>query len=122
MPTQRSIYSKRDVVSEMLTEGSVLLVIDGRREDVRVPSISKTAPLVLEYGYNMATPIPDLELSDDGVSATLSFDRAQVPTFVPWTAVIGAMQAGRLQVVWEVLEQGGDEPKQAGLSLVKGTG
>lgn len=116
---ERSIYSKRDVVSEMLAEGSVFLVIDGRRQDVCVPEDQKTAPLVLEYGYNMPTHIPDLELSDEGIGATLSFNRSSFATFVPWAAVGGAMQQGRLQVVWEMLED--DETKKVGLSLVKGT-
>ena len=117
---ERSIYSKRDVVAEMLMEGTVSLVIDGTRQGVRVPDDLKKAPLVLEYGYSMPIPIPDLELSNEGVSATLSFDRSPLATFVPWGAVVGAMQPGRVQVVWEVLEID-DEPTRPRLSLVKGS-
>ena len=117
VPIQRSIYSKRDVLTEMLAEGTVSLVIDGRLKGVCVPEHLKKAPLVLDYGYSMPIPIPDLELTDEGVSATLSFDRSRLATFVPWSAVVGAMQPGRLQVVWEVLELD-DEPKKPRLSLV----
>lgn len=108
-----SIYSKRDVVSEMLGEGGVVaLVIDGKRQGVRVPEDQKTAPLILEYGYSMAIPMPDLKLDDDGVSATLSFNRSPFATFVPWSAVIAVVQDGRIQIMWEVPEE------KAGLSLV----
>ncbi len=43
--------------------------------------------LVLQYGQNMPIPIPDLEVTEDGVSATLSFSRVPHRTYVPWSAV-----------------------------------
>jgi hypothetical protein len=35
----------------------------------------------------MPVPIPDLEVTDAGVSATLSFSRVPHRTYVPWSAV-----------------------------------
>jgi hypothetical protein len=45
--------------------------------------------LVLEYDAEPVIPIPDLHLTDLGISATLSFDRAPCMTFVPWEAIDG---------------------------------
>lgn len=42
---------------------------------------------VFEYGLNLPIPINDLELTDSGISATLSFSRTFHHTFVPWEAV-----------------------------------
>lgn len=44
---------------------------------------------VLSYGLDMPVPIPDLEITDAGISATLSFSRSPRKTFVPWDAVVG---------------------------------
>lgn len=45
----------------------------------------------LEYGLDMAKPIPDLTLTDKGIRATLSFSGAPYHTFVPWAAVAGGV-------------------------------
>jgi hypothetical protein len=44
--------------------------------------------IVLEYGLDMPVPIDDLRTTDEGVFATLSFDRSPFSTFVPWESVI----------------------------------
>ena len=49
---------------------------------------------ILSYGLDMPVPIPDLEITDVGISATLSFDRAPHKTFVPWEAVAGVRAYG----------------------------
>lgn len=41
----------------------------------------------LEYGLDMAVPITDMEITNDGVKATLSFARELHRTYVPWEAV-----------------------------------
>jgi hypothetical protein len=43
--------------------------------------------LVLQYGHDLPIPIPDLEVDDFGVRATLSFSRMAHLTMVPWSAV-----------------------------------
>lgn len=43
----------------------------------------------LEYGLDMAVPITDIAITDDGVAATLSFSREPCKTFIPWKAVVG---------------------------------
>jgi len=55
---------------------------------VVVPApFSSQAHLVLQYGRNMPIPIDALEVTDAGVSATLSFSRVPHRTYVPWSAV-----------------------------------
>jgi hypothetical protein len=55
---------------------------------VEVPAALKGRPdLVLQYGRDMPVRIPDLKVTEQGVSATLSFDRSARFTHVPWTAV-----------------------------------
>ena len=44
-----------------------------------------------EYGLNLPVPIYDLEITDTGIRATLSFSRAPQHTFVPWDAVVGIL-------------------------------
>ena len=43
----------------------------------------------LEYGLDMPVPITDLEITDEGITATLSFSRIPCHTYVPWKAVAG---------------------------------
>lgn len=69
-------------------EGWVSIHLDARRQDVNVPpEFADHRHLVLQYGEKMAIPIPDLEVGDDGIRATLSFSRTPHQTFVPWSAV-----------------------------------
>ena len=42
----------------------------------------------LEYGLDMPLPIDDLRITDEGISATLSFSRIPFQTYVPWEAVV----------------------------------
>ena len=80
--------SKRDAFIAFLREGWVSLHLDARRPGVVVPPAFASEPhLVLQYGRNMPIPIPDLDVSEQGVSATLSFSRAPHRTHVPWSAV-----------------------------------
>ena len=53
-----------------------------------VPPHLRTEPhLVLQYGHDLPIPIPDLEVDEHGVRATLSFSKNPQRTFVPWTSV-----------------------------------
>lgn len=82
--------SKRDAFLAFLHAGWVSLHLDARRPGVVVPpSLAGEAHLVLQYGRNMPIPIPDLEVTESGVSATLSFSRNPQRTHIPWHAVYG---------------------------------
>jgi stringent starvation protein B len=99
--------SKRDAFTAFLREGWVSLHLDARRAGVVVPPTFATEPhLVLQYGRNMPIPIPDLEITDDGVSATLSFSRAPHRTHVPWSSVyVVACTDGRGILYYEDVPQ-----------------
>lgn len=103
--------SKRDAFIAFLREGWVSLHLDARRPGVSVPPSFSTEPhLVLQYGRNMPIPIPDLEVTDDGISATLSFARTPHRTHVPWSAVyVVACTDGRAILYFE------DVPKEVSL-------
>ena len=80
--------SKQASFSHLLKEGWVSLHLDARMEGVVVPGPFASQPhLVLQYGQNMPIPIEDLEVTEGGVTASLSFSRVPHRTFVPWSAV-----------------------------------
>jgi stringent starvation protein B len=99
--------SKRDAFTAFLREGWVSLHLDARRAGVSVPPTFASEPhLVLQYGRNMPIPIPDLEITDEGVSATLSFSRAPHRTTVPWSSVyVVACTDGRAILYYEDVPQ-----------------
>jgi stringent starvation protein B len=71
-----------------MQEGRTSLHLDARRAGVVVPEHLKgEAHLVLQYGTDLPITIPDLNVDEFGVSATLSFNRTPQRTVVPWSAV-----------------------------------
>jgi len=79
---------KQEAFLALLAEGWTSLHLDARRAGVVVPDHLKGEPhLVLQYGHDLPIPIPDLQVDEHGVSATLSFARRPSPTVVPWSAV-----------------------------------
>ena len=85
---ERERPSKKDAFLALLRAGWASLHLDARYPGVVVPApFSSQAHLVLQYGRNMPIPIADLEVTEAGVSATLSFSRVQHRTYVPWSAV-----------------------------------
>jgi len=58
------------------------------------PTLDAPATAILVYGLDMPKPISDLEITDEGIHATLSFSCQPVKTFVPWAAVAGIQGDG----------------------------
>jgi stringent starvation protein B len=80
--------SKQEAFLALLREGWTSLHLDARRPGVIVPAhLRGEAHLVLQYGHDLPISIPDLEVDDYGVRATLSFSRTPQLTVVPWSAV-----------------------------------
>ena len=80
--------SKQDAFLALLREGWTSLHLDARRPGVIVPAhLRGEAHLVLQYGHDLPISIPDLDIDDYGVRATLSFARTPQLTVVPWSAV-----------------------------------
>lgn len=111
---------KKDVVLQLLEQATVFVHLDPRGESVRVPPWFKRQPqLVLQIGLNMAVPIPDLEVDDEGLSCTLSFNRAPFLCVIPWSSVFALVDDQRQGMVWpddvppELSQQAQQQAKQA---------
>jgi len=99
-PTQ-PLPPKKDVALALLERSSVYVHLDPRQAAVVVPPWFKKQPqLVLQVGLNMPVPIPDLRLDDDGLSCTLSFNRAPFFCVVPWGSVFAMVGDDGRGMVW----------------------
>lgn len=92
---------KKEVALALLERSSVYVHLDPRQDGVTVPQwFKKQAQLVLQIGLNMPVPIPDLRLDDDGMSCTLSFNRAPFYCVVPWSSVFAMVGDDGRGMVW----------------------
>jgi hypothetical protein len=100
MPNE-ALPNKREVMLALLAETSVFVHLDPRSPSVRVPPWFKNQPqLVLQIGLNMAVQIPDLDVSEQGISCTLSFSRRPFFCSIPWNAVFGLVGDNGPGLVW----------------------
>ncbi len=98
----RKLPPKKDVLDKFLGNGSARVFLDPRKAGVIVPKwFAKQAELVLRVGYTLNPPIPDLLVTDEAVSCTLSFNRSPFWCKMPWHAVFAVVSDvdGR-GVVW----------------------
>lgn len=94
-----SMPLKRDLVTQLLMQGPVLVHVDAGHESVSVPEhLAGDAKLVLRFGYDLRPRIPDLSVETDALSGTLTFNGAPFMCVLPWAAVYA--------VVSEVDERG----------------
>ncbi|WP_437713708.1 ClpXP protease specificity-enhancing factor SspB [Sorangium sp. So ce448] len=99
---QRPLPPKKDVALALLErEPSVFIHLDPRRPGVSVPKWFTGQPqLILQVGMNMAIAIPDLKVDDDGISCTLSFNRAPFWCRLPWHAIWALVSEDQRGMVW----------------------
>ena len=96
-----TLPSKRDVTRQLLLRGPVLLHLDPRIEGTRVPSwLEAQGHLVLEVGLDLAVPIPDLRVHDEGAEGTLVFGDISHFCEMPWRAVFAVLGADGKGMVW----------------------
>lgn len=101
MSNDGPIPVKLDVALALLEEGSVFIYLDPRHEGVVVPAHLRGRPqLVLQIGLNLPVPIRDLSVNEDGVFATLSFDRTPFSCIIPWAAVHGLAGDDAMAFLW----------------------
>jgi stringent starvation protein B len=98
----RSLPPKKDVALALLErEPSVFIHLDPRRPGVSVPKGFTGQPqLILQVGLNMAIPIPDLKVDEEGISCTLSFNRAPFLCHLPWHAIWALVSEDQRGMVW----------------------
>lgn len=108
----RHLPPKKEVALALLEGDSVFIHLDPRKDGVLVPkNLGKQAQLVLQVGLNLAIRIPDLNIDDEGVSCTLSFNRAPFWCRMPWTAIYALVGPDGRGMLWpedvppEVAEQ-----------------
>jgi hypothetical protein len=111
----RRLPPKKEVALALLEGPSVFVHLDPRREGVIVPKWLMGQPqLVLQVGLNMAIPIPDLKVDDDGVTCTLSFNRAPFWCSLPWNAIYALVGEDGRGMIWP-----NDVPPEVSLQMQK---
>lgn len=97
----RPLPPKKDVALALLQGSSLYIHLDPRKAEVVVPlHFKKQAQLVLQVGLNMAVPIPDLQVDDEGVTCTLSFNRTPFWCRLPWSAVYALVGDDKRGMIW----------------------
>lgn len=92
---------KKELMLALLTESVVQIHLDGRAKGVALPEWLRANPrVVLDIGYDMAVPIPDLEIDDQGIRCTLSFNREPFLCRIPWDAVYGIIDVEQRGAVY----------------------
>ena len=83
------------------TAMSVYVHLDPRPAEVRVPAWFKKQPqLVLQVGLNLAVPIPDLDVGNEALTCTLSFNRKPEYCWIPWSAIYGLVGDDGRGMIW----------------------
>jgi stringent starvation protein B len=104
MPTPQPPLPKKEVALALLersNDSGIYVHLDPRRAGVTVPQWFKKQPrLVLQIGLNMAIPIPDLRLDDEGMTCTLSFSGSPFYCVVPWASVFAIVGDDARGMVW----------------------
>jgi hypothetical protein len=109
--------SKREVMLALLEHAEAQVHLDARRDGVDLPDrLRGSSNVRLDYGYGLTPPIPDLTIDEDGIRATLSFNRVPHRTFIPWAAVFLIADFAGRGAVWrddlppELVAQADPEP------------
>jgi stringent starvation protein B len=92
---------KQAVALDLLERTSVFVHLDPRRPGVIVPQgFLKQPQLVLQIGLNMAIAIPDLNVGEEGISCTLSFNKRPHFCSLPWSSVYALIGEQGGGMVW----------------------
>ena len=93
---------KKIVLEELLSEcDRVMIFVDPRGDYVLVPKECKAKlPLLIALGLNLPIPIPDMILSEDGISATLSFGERFYFCVMPWDSIFGMVKPDNTGPIW----------------------
>jgi hypothetical protein len=101
MSLPRALPTKKEVALMLLESSDVFIHLDPRKEPVVVPQWLRKQPhLILQVGLNMPVPIPDLQVDDDGITCTLSFNRSPFWCKLPWVAVYALVSKDARGMVW----------------------
>jgi hypothetical protein len=93
-------HDLKGTFEHLLCHNGVVLAVNPSADGVALPPHLYSKPhVVITYELEPVVPIHDLKVDDDGIHATLSFDRTPFATFIPWGAVLamGPMHAERIE-------------------------
>ncbi|HTJ81519.1 MAG TPA: ClpXP protease specificity-enhancing factor SspB [Polyangiaceae bacterium] len=92
---------KKNVALALIEQGTIYVHLDPRKSGVVVPKeFQVQQELVLSFGYAMRVPVPDLDIDDEGISGTLSFNRRPFWCKIPWSAVYAIIDADKRGAAW----------------------
>ena len=101
MAEEKPLPPKLDVAQYLLAQGSLFVHLDPRVDTVVVPQGYRSEPqLVLQIGFDMPVPIPDLQVDSEGIYGTLSFNRSPFTCHVDWDAVFALAGDDGRGMVW----------------------
>ena len=87
------VPTKKETLLAYLTRGIAMVHLDARRPGVSVPpQYAMDAHLRLNLSYRYS--IPDLEIGDEHVQATLSFGGRPFRCVMPWSSIFGITSNG----------------------------
>jgi stringent starvation protein B len=100
--TPPRLPAKRDVATQLLEQGPILVHVDPRKSGVSVPAAFSADPkLVLRFGHGLTPAIADLDLGDEALAGTLSFGGLPHYCVLPWDAVYAVVsEADQRGMVW----------------------
>jgi stringent starvation protein B len=83
--------SKKQYLLDLLDHGLIMLHIDARHADIEVPPYLKGDPhLCINLSYRFG--ISDLDITDEAISVTLSFQKTPYHCHLPMAAIWGVSQ------------------------------
>jgi len=90
-------------VQRILEESPTCFIhLNGTHQDVELPQfLLKKEQVVLQIGYTMPIPIPDLTICRRGISGTLSFNGQPEYCFLPWEAIFAVIDENNKGITWD---------------------
>lgn len=79
--------TKHEAVLELLEKGTVQIAIETANATLPI-DLKQQSHVILDIGYDMAIPIPDLKVDHRGVSGTLVFNHRPAWVYFRWADVV----------------------------------
>jgi stringent starvation protein B len=94
---------KIDVFRALLQVGSVFVHFEPARGGSIIPErLLKQTQVVLQFGLDMAIPIPDLKYDGNGIFGTLTFKGIPFTCFVPWHCIFALVGDDGKGLTWDI--------------------
>jgi len=92
---------KCEVFNLIYAAEDVCIHFDPRREGVIVPAHLRNQSMVsLQFGDCLPIPIRDLNVTDEGITATLSFNRSPFWCSIPWDVIYAITDVPGKGIAW----------------------